>query len=129
MGRPRKSNSVTITEAMAKPQSPKEMGVAVESFANALDGTYGTGEWDGGVEGASGFWHRYSQYWDAKLVVTISTSQLIVFPFTVIDSLLRLTKLDGTSSIIYIENAKQLNVAGNGKYVLELFFVKNTKEL
>jgi len=124
------TRSVTITESNAKPVSEKEIKETIQMIANALEGTYGDGDWDGGITGANGFYTQYARYWDAKLVYTLNGSADVVFPFTVVESFVRVTNVITKVTVInYIEKSRRLGVSGDGKYILEVCLVKNTKEV
>jgi len=102
----------------------------VQMTANALLGTNGDGVWDGGSVGGVGYYCRYAMFWDAKLVYTLHGSESLVFPFTLVEAVVRITNTaTGATSINYVENDRTLAVSGDGKYVLEVSFVKNTKEV
>jgi hypothetical protein len=129
MSRNNSGRSVTITDSNAKPKSEKEVMDTVQMTANALLGTYGDGEWNGGIGGAQGFYCRYAKFWDAKLVYEIHGSTEILFPFTLVEAIVRITNASsGATSINYVERSLTLPVSGDGKYILEVFFVKNIKE-
>ena len=123
------NRSVTITDAIARPRNEKEMQETLQMTANALLGTHGDGEWDCGVAGATCYYHKYAQFWNAKVSLTFSGTVIISFPFTIVDSILKQIKDDGTTTNVYVSNAKQVTLTGSGKYILELFFVKNVKEV
>jgi hypothetical protein len=126
------SRATVVTEAMAKPTNEREAKEAMVQVVNALRGTYGTGEWDGGFDGASGYWTKYSMFWDAKLSFDGGGSATITFPFTVVDSIVKVYMVSGvtvTQENHYIVKGNNLTLAGlTGKTIIELAFVKNTKE-
>lgn len=131
---PKNSSRTTIvTEAMAKPTNEREAKEAMVQVVNALRGSYGTGEWDGGFDGATGYWTKYSMFWDAKLSFVGSGTTTVTFPFTVIDSIVKVFKITGTSAtqeLIYIAKGNSLALTGlTGTTIIELAFVKNTKEI
>ena len=123
------NKATTINESLASPKNQADVENSIRQLTNAVRGIYGTGEWDGGVAG-SGYYHRYAMYWDAKLTFTGSGSTILSFPFTVVDSLVRVTDIATlTTKVYYIENNNQLSVSNlGGKTIVEVSFVKNTKE-
>jgi hypothetical protein len=124
------NRSVTITDTNAKPKGDKEVMDTIQMTANALQGTWGDGDWDGGITGAVGSYCKRGIFWDAKLVYTISGSATIKFPFTVVESIVRITNTATLASVIsYIQKGKTLAVTGSGKFILEVLFVRNTKEV
>lgn len=127
------SNRVTvITDANAKPQNEKEMAETIQALVNANKGSNGDGTWDGGVDGATGYWSKYRMFWDAKLVFTASGSITVTLPFTVVDNTVRVIKCGTTPAVevlYYLERSKTISLTGlNGKTVIELSMVKNIKE-
>lgn len=119
-----------VTDALAKPQNEKELAETISSLVNATRGSNGDGQWDGGV-GGEGTWVKYRMFWDAKLVFSGLGSTTITFPFTVVDSVVRVIKC-GTAPIeglYYVNGRKTLDITGlNGTTIIELSMVKNTKE-
>lgn len=127
------TRSTTITDAHAKPLNEREKSVAWQAIVGALRGVWGTGPWDGGIEGAIGDWEKHSKYWDATLQADIDGDVTITFPFTVTRSVVKVWKMDtggteATLSANYLESGKTLQVTHSGRIVVELSRVKNTKE-
>lgn len=124
-----RSRSVTITQANAKFTTDKELRETVQMTANALEGTHGDGDWDGGIEGATGFFYRYAKFWNAKIVYEIHGSNSLVFPFTLVDAVVRITNAaTGATTSTFVDRSRTMAISGDGKYVLEVSFVKNVKE-
>lgn len=119
-----------VTDALAKPQNEKELAETISSLVNATRGSNGDGQWDGGV-GGEGTWVKYRMFWDAKLVFSGLGSTTITFPFTVVDSVVRVIKCGTTpiEGLYYVNGRKTLDITGlNGTTIIELSMVKNTKE-
>jgi hypothetical protein len=130
MNQSRKSSkATTITTAMASPSNPAELNETLLQLVNATRGTYGDGEWDGGIAG-NGYWCKYAAFWDAKLSADISGTTTIKFPFVVTDSAVRVYHLSGTPSmeVFYINSADALNLTGHGKTIIEVSLVQIPKE-
>jgi hypothetical protein len=125
-----RNKTTTITDSNAKPINQVEMANSLQMMANALKGTYGNGEFDGGLGSiANGYWHRYAMFWDAKLVFTATGSVTITFPYTVVDSMVKVYDASAnTASVYYIESSKTLTFTASGKTIVEVSFCKNTKE-
>lgn len=130
---PRPSSSAArVTSLTANPQTQEELQEAVSTMANALKGTYATGSFDGGI-GGTGLYHRYAEFWDAKLVTTLTGSTTITFPYTLVNSMVTHHVISDTgavtSSTIYADNTKTVPLVLSGaKNVIEVAMVHNTKE-
>jgi len=126
-----KNKTVTINDINAKLATPEETAETLQNLAIALKGTYGSGEFDGGLgTGAEGYYHRYAMYWDAKLVCTASGSTTITFPFTLVNAeICVLDVATNERSYFYADGTKQFTFNGNGKTVISTMFIKNTKEV
>lgn len=125
-----RNKTTTITDSNAKPINQTEVSNSLQMMANALKGTYGDGEFDGGLgQGAEGYWHRYAMYWDAKLVCTAYGAVTITFPYTIVDSMVKVyDTTTNTTGVYYIQSSKTLTFTASGKTIVEVSFVKNTKE-
>lgn len=123
------SRITVVTEAMAKPKNEREATEAMMNVVNSLRGSNGQGEWDGGLAG-TGYWVKYSMFWDGKLTFDGTGSTTITFPFTVIDSMVKVYAVaTNTVKNYYVSNSKTLDVSGlTGKTIVEITFVKNGKE-
>ena len=71
-------------------------------------------------------------FWDGKLSFIGSGSTTVAFPFTVVDTVVKVFKISGTTTtqeLIYIAKDNTLALTGlTGLTIIELAFVKNTKE-
>ena len=126
------SSAAKVTSATAAPQNDVELRESVATMANALKGTYATGTFDGGI-GASGLYHRYAEFWDAKLVTTVTGSTTITFPFTLVDSLVYQNSISDTGEVTekayHVDNSKTLSLVLTGvKNIIEVAMVHNTRE-
>ena len=132
MGTNNRNKTVKISESNANPINEVEVKQTLTMLANALKGTYGTGEFNGGLgdELAYGYWHQYAMYWDAKLVFTATGSVTITFPFTLVDAPVRIFNVsDSSSSVYYVHKSKSITISATGKTIVEVGFVKNIKEV
>lgn len=126
-----KSKSTTVNESLASPKTAQETSNTIQTLVNALKGVYGNGDWDGGLgDIATGYYHRYAMYWDAKLSFTASGSVTLTFPFTVVDSIVKVFDVTSkTMAVYYLDNSNSLSLTSlNGKTIIEVSFVQNTKE-
>lgn len=126
------SRSATITGSHTTPQNEQELKQSVSAMANALQGTYATGEFDGGI-GGTGFYHKYAYFWDAKLVTTATGTTTITFPFTMNDTLVTQTTISDTGAIsvhtIHVHDSKTFPATLSGiKTIFDVSMVRNTKE-
>lgn len=126
------SSAAKVTSATASPQNEAEVKEAISTMANALKGTYSTGSFDGGI-GASGLYHRYAEFWDAKLVTTTTGSTTITFPFTLVDAIVEQhTISDGgalSTNTLYAHNTRTVPLTLSGvKTIISVAMVHNTKE-
>lgn len=126
------SRSATITGTHANPQNEQELKQSISAMANALQGTYATGEFDGGI-GGTGFYHKYAYFWDAKLVTSAAGSTTITFPFTMDDTLVYQTSISDTGELtvhtINVHNSKSFPATLSGvKTIFEVSMVRNVKE-
>lgn len=133
MANNRNSNRVTVvTDANAKPKNETELAETISTLVNANRGSNGDGTWDGGVDGSNGYWVKYRMFWDAKLSFVASGTTTITFPFTVVDSVVRVIRCGtnpGVEVLYYIDRSKTLSLSNlNGRTVIELSMVKNIKE-
>lgn len=136
MAKPRNSNNnsrvTVITDSNAKPANEKELAETIQALVNATRGANGTGDWDAGIDGANGSWAKYLMFWDARVSFEVTGSVEITFPFTVVSSVVRVIKcgtVNPVEVLYYVDKAKTLTLSGlNGRTVVELSMVKNTKE-
>lgn len=131
MAKNNRNKTTTITDSTAKPINDDEVATSLQLMANALKGTYGYGEFNGGLGEniGNGYWHRYAMYWDAKLVFTGTGTTTITFPYTVIDSMVHVyDTATNTDQVYYIENSKTLTFNASGKTIVEVSFVKTGRE-
>lgn len=128
-----KSRSVTLTDANAVPNTPSEVAQSLQSCVNALRGTYATGSFDGGIVGSVGYYHKYAEFWEAKLVLTATGNTAITFPYTLVDAVLNIYTISdmGVVSLSrkYAHETKDIQIVlGGVKTIIEVAMVHNTKE-
>lgn len=124
----RNNKTTTVSESVSKPLNETELKSSVQVMGNALRGVYGDGEWDGGV-GGTGYWVKYAMFWDAKLVFDGTGAHTITFPFTVADSIVRVTStITLVTTNYYIASGTSLALTLSGKSIIEINFAKNAKD-
>lgn len=123
------SRTSVITDAWAKPKDASEMSIAFQGVIAALRGAWGTGPWDGGVEGL-GYWEKHSFYWNAQLKFACTGTRTVTLPFKCINSVIKYWKCEGTTAVpgaYYLESGQEFPVTHEGTVVVELQMVKVVK--
>lgn len=120
------NRSTIVTDAIAKPINESEVQTSIQTLANACRGTYGDGEWTGGIGGV-GYYVQYAMFWDAKLSFNATGDVVVVLPFTLLDSIVTLTDIvTMVRRYIHVQSGNTLSITGlTGKTILEINFAKN----
>lgn len=117
----------SITDSMAKPTNEREKDIAFQQIVSALRGNWGTGEWNGGIESALGYWEKHSMFWNAHLSINANGSTEITFPFRVTDNVMVVYQDGQQPESIYIADATMATISRVGRIVVKLDMVKNVK--
>lgn len=124
------SKLTTITDNIVNLESKQELAEALRKLTNALRGTYGEGEWNGGI-GGTGFWCKYSSFWDAKITCAFSGDAVVSLPFFVPESIATIYHIAGTVVTVetqYLVNKNTIEVTASGTFIIVLSQVQSTKE-
>lgn len=108
-----------ISAALARPINDKETINTIATLVNALQGEWGYGAWDGGVDG-EGYWNKNGAFWSCQMVFTATGSHAISLPFRGLQCLVESVVIGGGQSLIYVEDSDTVTITANGKTLVRV---------
>lgn len=130
MNQRRNNRTLTISENYANPINDAERQTAQSAIVGALIGTYGTDECKSGDDGLTGYWHKYSEFWDCKLKGVLQHGN-ISLPFRAVEQVAVVHVIDtNETKLYYIADAKTLDLTqlAGMRVEINLQFVRTFKE-
>ncbi|TRZ51949.1 MAG: hypothetical protein D4S01_03845 [Dehalococcoidia bacterium] len=109
----------TITDVYATVKNPLEQQNAWREVIGCLKGTWNVGEWKTSFPDSDGWYRKYSQFWEAKLVATIEGTVTLRLPFKAKECTIRVVDTASlTQSLYYIQIGQEVEIAGSGHTII-----------
>ena len=123
---------VTINDNHAVPSTDEEWSSSIKQVAGALQGSWGKGDWNGGI-GGEGFWIKHSMFWDAKVKATLNGVTTFISPFPLKDAVVIISKIDPTDgsisqSNLFVDSGRNFDVTFNGVVIVEMKNIQNVRD-
>jgi len=113
----------SVTASDARPKTEREVSESISKFANALQGEWGSGQFDGGVSG-EGCWNKRGYFWDFVIRFSATGSVSVRLPFVVAGSVVESVSLSAmTSNLSFVQDSDSVVVAASGDTILRGYMI------
>ena len=112
-----------INTADARPKTPKELDSTINKVANALEGEWGSGQFDGGIDGI-GFYNKRGFFWDFVIKFTGSGVVSVKLPYVITDSVVETITGSPLSNVLsFVVDSDVVSITADGETVVRSYMI------